>query len=170
MTIVISAMQAADWPHVSRIYQEGIDTGNSTFALHPPANWEEWSQGKINACSLVAHVDEAVVGWAAVSPASGRCVYAGVARVSVYVGASARGRGVGSALLQALIRTTEAFGLWTLEAGIFPENAASLHLHKKHGFRQVGIQERLGKMLYGEYAGQWRDVVLLERRSTVVGV
>ncbi|MBN1888492.1 MAG: N-acetyltransferase [Thermoflexales bacterium] len=176
MTTIISAMQAADWPQVARIYQEGIDTGQATFALHPPASWEEWSQGKINACSLVARVDDApfrngaIAGWAAASPASSRCVYAGIAEVSVYVGASARGRGVGNALLRALIQATEAGGIWTLQAGIFPQNTASLHLHKKHGFRQVGIRERLGKMQHGQYAGQWRDVVLLERRSTLVGV
>lgn len=114
--------------------------------------------------------DGVVVGWAALSRVSSRAVYAGVAEVSVYVAASARRRGVGSALLDELIRCSEANGIWTLQAGIFPENVASLRMHYKHGFRQVGIRKRLGKMETGPYRGRWRDVVLLERRSGVVGV
>jgi len=169
MAIIVAAMTVSDWPHVSRIYQEGIDTGNATFATAPPASWDDWCMGKINSCSLVARDDNVVVGWAALSPTSNRKVYAGVAEVSVYVGSTARGRGVGSLLLQELIRTSEANGFWTLQAGIFPENEASLHLHFKHGFRVVGLREKLGRMELGDFAGKWRDVMFLERRSKVVG-
>lgn len=169
MTISVAAMTASDWPHVSRIYQEGIDTGNATFATQPPASWDEWCRGKINACSLVARNDEEVIGWAALSPVSSRAVYAGAAEVSVYVSSTARSMGVGSLLLQELIRTSEANGIWTLQAGIFPENQASLQLHFKHGFRAVGVREKLGRMEFGEFTGKWRDVMLVERRSKAVG-
>lgn len=177
MAIIVAAMTASDWPPVSRIYQEGIDTGNATFATQPPASWEAWCESKINSCSLVARNDEEVIGWAALSPVSSRAVYAGVAEVSVYVSStvlrpaprSSRGTGVGSLLLQELIRTSEAHGIWTLQAGIFPENQASLSLHFKHGFREVGLREKLGRMELGEFAGKWRDVMLVERRSKVVG-
>jgi L-amino acid N-acyltransferase YncA len=169
MAISIAAMTAADWPDVSRIYQEGIDTGNATFAAAPPVSWEAWCEGKINSCSLVARNEGEVVGWAALSPYSSRAVYAGVTEVSVYIRSTARGRGVGSLLLQGLIQSSEANGIWTLQAGIFPENQASLQLHFKHGFRVVGIREKLGRMEFGEFAGKWRDVLLLERRSNVVG-
>jgi L-amino acid N-acyltransferase YncA len=169
MAIIITAMTASDWPEVSRIYQEGINTGNATFATAPPASWDAWCKGKINSCSLVARDGNAVVGWAALSPTSGRAVYAGVAEVSVYVGTQAHGKGVGSLLLEKLIQTSEANGIWTLQAGIFPENQASLRLHFKHGFREVGRREKLGRMEFGEQAGKWRDVMLLERRSKVVG-
>jgi L-amino acid N-acyltransferase YncA len=170
MSVLVAAMTSSDWPQVARIYQEGIDTGNATFAARPPATWEAWCESKINSCSLVAHGDDEVVGWAALSPVSSRTVYAGVAEVSVYVSSAARGKGVGSLLLQELIRTSEANGIWTLQAGIFPENKPSLLLHFKHGFRVVGIREKLGRMELGEYAGRWRDVMLVERRSAVTGI
>jgi L-amino acid N-acyltransferase YncA len=169
MTISVAAMTASDWLHVFRIYQEGIDTGNATFATQPPFSWDEWCKGKINTCSLVAHNDDEVIGWAALSPTSSRAIYAGVAEVSVYVSSTARSMGVGSLLLEELIRTSEANGIWTLQAGIFPENDASLRLHFKHGFREVGLREKLGQMEFGEFTGKWRDVILLERRSKVVG-
>jgi L-amino acid N-acyltransferase YncA len=169
MAIIITAMDASDWSDVSWIYQEGIDTGNATFATAPPASWDAWCEGKINSCSLVAHDDNVVIGWAALSPTSSRAVYAGVAEVSVYISSAARAKGVGSLLLQELIQTAEANGIWTLQAGIFPENEASLRLHLKHGFRVVGLREKLGRMEFGEWAGKWRDVMLLERRSKVVG-
>lgn len=169
MLILVSGMTKADWPDVARIYQEGIDTGNATFALHPPASWAEWRKGKIEGCSLVAREGNQVVGWAALTPYSGRAVYAGVAEVSVYVGAAARGQGVGSALLEALIAASESVGIWTLQAGVFPENEASLRLHYQHGFRLVGVREKLGQMERGTLAGLWRDVLLLERRSRVIG-
>lgn len=170
MALIITSMVAADWPPVAAIYREGIATGHATFAPAPPATWEEWCKNKINSCSLVTKENQKILGWAALSPISYRAVYAGVADVSIYVGAHARGRGVGSLLLQELIRTSEANGIWTLQAGIFSENHASLSLHFKHGFRQVGIREKMGKMAFGPYQGRWRDVVLLERRSKVVGV
>jgi L-amino acid N-acyltransferase YncA len=169
MAIIITAMDDSDWPDISRIYQEGIDTGNATFAAAPPASWDAWCEGKINSCSLVAHADNVVIGWAALSPTSSRAVYAGVAEVSVYISSAARAKGVGSLLLQELIRTSEANGIWTLQAGIFPENQASLRLHLKHRFREVGRREKLGRMEFGEFTGKWRDVLLLERRSKVVG-
>lgn len=140
--ITIDAMLASDWPEVREIYQQGIDTGSATFAAAPPATWEKWRQGKINAYNLAARVNDRVVGWAALSPVSSRQVYAGVAETSLYVAAGWRGKGVGSQLLAALIRTSEANGIWTLQAVILPENQASLALHLKHGFRLVGRREK----------------------------
>jgi L-amino acid N-acyltransferase YncA len=170
MTITVSAMQASDWMAVSKIYQEGINTGNATFESQSPVTWEDWRKGKLNACSLVARDENEVVGWAALTPFSKRAVYAGVAQVSIYVGAQARGKGVGSILMQELIRVSEANGIWTLQARIFPDNQPSRQLHLKNGFREVGILEKLGKMQFGEHAGEWRDVVLFERRSKQVGI
>ncbi|WP_201978998.1 GNAT family N-acetyltransferase [Hymenobacter rubidus] len=160
----IVPMTPAHWPAVCAIYAEGIATGNATFTTDLPT-WADWDAAHLAVCRLVA-VDEngAVLGWAALSPVSGRCVYAGVAEVSVYIGEAARGQGVGRALLAALAAESERQGLWTLQAGIFPENAASLRLHEAQGFRQVGRRERIGQM-----RGQWRDTLLLERRSAVVG-
>ncbi len=155
---------AADWPAVRAIYAEGIATRNATFETDAP-EWGAWDRAHLDACRLVARVDGEVAGWAALSPVSDRCVYGGVAEVSVYVGTDFTGRGVGGALLEALIGASEAEGLWTLQAGVFPENEASISLHRKHGFRQVGIRERLGRL-----DGEWRDVALLERRSDVAGV
>lgn len=152
------------WRAVRGIYLEGIATGNATFETSAP-EWETWDKGHLRACRFVARDDGNVLGWAALSPVSGRCVYAGVAEVSVYVSERARGRGVGTALLQALIAASEQNAIWTLQAGIFPENVASVKLHEALGFRVVGRRERLGAM-----NGQWRDVLLLERRSRVVGV
>ena len=169
MTIVVNAMFAGDWPEVREIYQQGIATGSATFAPAPPESWEAWSQGKVNGCSLVARAEGQVVGWAALSPVSARQVYAGVAEVSLYVAAAWRGKGVGSLLMAELIRISEANGLWTLQAGILPENQASLALHLKHGFRLVGRREKMGRMAFGAYQGQWRDVLLLERRSKTIG-
>jgi phosphinothricin acetyltransferase len=157
-------MRDADWDTVRAIYCEGIATGNATFETDAPA-WEAWDRGHLRACRLVAKIDGRVVGWAALSPVSGRCVYAGVAEVSIYVSASARGQGIGRALLAALVEASERAGLWTLQAGIFPENAASLALHRAHGFRKVGRRERIGQI-----NGVWRDVALMERRSQVVGI
>ncbi len=163
--MTIRAMRVADWPAVRDIYRQGIETGNATFESEPP-EWGAFDAGRLASPRLVA-VDDVgqVLGWAALSAVSSRCVYGGVAEVSVYVAADARGRGVGSALLQALVRDSEAAGLWTLQAGIFPENEATLALHRKFGFREVGRRERIGK-----HEGRWRDTLLLERRSTAVGV
>ncbi len=153
---------AADWPAVRAIYEEGIASGDATFETEAPS-WESWDAAHPDV-RLVAERDGAVVGWAALSPSSGRCVYRGVAEVSVYVGETARGTGVGRALLDELVARSEAAGYWTLTAGIFPENVASLRLHRACGFRDVGVRERLGEM-----GRTWRDVVFLERRSEVVG-
>jgi L-amino acid N-acyltransferase YncA len=163
-------MSPADWPGVSAIYQEGIDTGSATFETTPPATWEEWLRGKINACSRVARIGDSMAGWAALSPVSSRRVYAGVAEVSIYIKETMRGKGVGSRLLEELILISEANGIWTLQAGILSDNGASVALHLKHGFRLVGVREKLGRMEFGPYQGQWRDVLLLERRSKTMGV
>lgn len=168
--IHISLMTQEDWPAVTEIYERGIRTGSATFEVRPPASWQAWCAGKINTCSLVARAERQVVGWAALSPFSQRPVYAGVAEVSLYVDTDRLGQGIGSALMKALIERSEAHGIWTLQAKILAENQASQRFHAKFGFRRVGIREKLGKMEYGPYEGQWRDVVLMERRSKVVGV
>jgi phosphinothricin acetyltransferase len=160
----LAEMTADDWPLVRAIYLEGIAGGNATFEKTAPA-WEQWDSGHLPGCRLVAREGDAVAGWAALSGVSGRCVYAGVAEVSVYVASRAQGRGLGLALLNALVEASERAGIWTLQAGIFPENVASLRIHQKAGFRTVGVREKLGAM-----DGRWRDVVLMERRSAVVGV
>jgi len=156
-------MERGDWPQVREIYREGIETGDATFETRVPS-WEQWDGKHLERPRLVGVFEGRIVGWAALSPVSGRCVYAGVAEVSVYVAEDARARGVGRALLSRLVRASEEEGLWTLEAGIFPENEASLRLHEACGFRVVGVRERLGEM-----EGRWRDVVLMERRSDRVG-
>lgn len=156
-------MRAEDWPEVRRIYAEGISTGNATFEAAPPS-WETWDGGHRRDCRLVVRDGASLLGWAALAPVSERCVYGGVAEVSVYVAEAARGRGVGRRLLAALIEESERQGIWTLQAGIFPENGSSLRLHRALGFRDVGRRERIGKL--GE---SWRDVLLLERRSPVAG-
>ena len=162
----IDALLPGDWEAAAAIYRQGIATGNATFEQEAPA-WTAWDRGHLPAPRLAARAAAggALLGWAALSPVSGRCVYSGVAEVSVYVAAGARGQGIGRALLAALVAASEAAGIWTLQAGIFPENAASVTLHHRCGFRTVGRRERLGQM-----GGVWRDVLLLERRSAVVGV
>lgn len=157
-------MQASDWDQVRIIYAEGIATENATFEQSPPA-WEQWDGSHLADGRLVARAGNLVLGWAALAPVSSRCVYAGVAEVSVYVRQTSRGQGIGLALLQALIELSESQGFWTLQAGVFPENEASLSLHKRCGFREIGRRERVGEM-----SGVWRDVILLERRSAVVGI
>jgi len=158
----VTPLAPADWDAVRAIYLEGIATHNATFETSAP-EWDAWDRGHLPACRLAAREDGALLGWAALSPVSGRCVYAGVAEVSIYVAERARGQGVGRALLAALVAASEAHGLWTLQAGIFPENTASIALHRRAGFRIVGTRERLGRM-----HGRWRDVVLLERRSALL--
>ncbi len=155
----IAALAPEHWDAVAEIYGEGIATGNATFETEVPA-WASWDAAHLPDLRLVALDGGTVVGWAAMSPVSGRCVYRGVAESSVYVAAAARGRGVARALMEELIRRSEAAGIWTIQTGIFPENAASLALHERVGFRVVGVRERLG-----EHLGRWRDVVFLERRS-----
>jgi L-amino acid N-acyltransferase YncA len=159
MNYIIEPMREDDWDRVRSIYLEGIATGNATFETSAPT-WEKWTETHLPECRLVARFDGNVLAWAALSRVSSRPVYAGVAEVSVYVCGDARGQGVGRALLEALVSESEANGIWTLQAGIFPENVASINLHLACGFRIVGRRERLGQL-----ASRWRDVMLLERRS-----
>jgi len=160
--MLIRPMTPADWPAVRTIYNEGIATRNATFITASP-EWPEWDGGHLQSCRLVADDAGRVMGWAALSPVSSRCVYAGVAEVSVYVAAAAQGRGIGRALLAALVEASEADKLWTLQAGILPENVGSVAIHERCGFRLVGRREKLGRM-----DGVWRDVLLMERRSPFV--
>jgi phosphinothricin acetyltransferase len=152
------------WQSVKTIYEGGLATGNASFQTSAPT-WEEWDAAHLKHSRIVAIQNNSVAGWAALTPVSGRCVYAGVAEVSVYIDPASSGQGLGTRLLEALIRESEKNGLWTLQAGIFPENIASLQIHKKTGFRQVGIRERIGQM-----NGIWRDTLLLERRSKIVAI
>lgn len=164
MAVRVVPMSAEDWPGVRAIYEEGIATGHATFETTAPG-WPEWDSAHRSDERFVARDDAGrMLGWAALATVSDRCVYAGVAEVSVYVAKTARGHGVGRLLLGALIDASERNGLWTLQAGIFPENGASLAVHRRLGFREVGRRERLGVL-----NGVWRDVVMLERRSRVVG-
>jgi L-amino acid N-acyltransferase YncA len=162
MDVQIRPLTAADWPACRRIYQEGLDTGEASFETAAP-EWEAFDGSRLASHRFVAMCDDRVVGWVAVSPISSRPVYAGVVEHSVYVSADARGGGVGRALLEALFASTERAGIWTIQSGVFPTNAASLRLHEAAGFRVVGTRERIGRR-----GGEWRDVVLLERRSPVV--
>jgi phosphinothricin acetyltransferase len=163
VTVAVEAMAPAHWNAVRRIYADGIATGNATFETAVP-EWDAWDRSHLEGCRLVAVEDGTVLGWAALSGVSDRCVYGGVAEVSVYIGEVARGRGVGRVLLERLVKESEAAGFWTLQAGMFRENAASIALHAACGFREVGVRERLGRL-----HDTWRDVVLMERRSDVVG-
>jgi L-amino acid N-acyltransferase YncA len=160
----IRAMRGDDWPAVRDIYAEGMATGNATFETETP-EWTKWDSAHLQNCRLVAQDSEQILGWAALSPVSSRRVYSGVAEVSVYVVSAAQGRGIGKMLLQSLVEQSERCGIWTLQAGIFPENVPSIALHKSCGFREVGRRQRLGQR-----NGVWRDVLLLERRSSTVGV
>jgi L-amino acid N-acyltransferase YncA len=162
MTII--PLTEAHYPDLKRIYLEGIATGNATFETEAPA-WDKWNNGHLQHSRFVAIEGNDVMGWAALSPVSGRCVYAGVAEVSIYISAAHRGKGVGKRLMQELITSSESNGLWTLQAGIFSENEASLKLHESHGFRLFGRREKIGKM-----NNIWRDTVLLERRSQIIGI
>lgn len=164
MATLIRPMIPADWALVKAIYEQGIATGLATFELAAPS-WDEWNGAHHAEPRMVATRDDAVAGWAALAPVSRRRVYAGVAEVSVYVDADARRSGVGRDLLSALIEASEHAGFWTLQAGIFPDNEASVRLHQRHGFRVVGIREKIAAR-----DGQWRDVLLLERRSRTVGL
>jgi L-amino acid N-acyltransferase YncA len=160
----IDALQPGDWPAVAAIYAAGIATGNATFETAPPS-WERWDHSHLPDHRLVARTGNGeVVAWAALAPVSDRCVYAGVAENSIYVAEAARGRRVGQRLLAALVEQAEQAGIWTVQTGIFPENTASLALHRRCGFRVVGMRERIGQL-----HGRWRDVLLLERRSPIAG-
>lgn len=157
-------MEPHHWNEVRRIYEEGLATGNATFQETTP-EWEEWDKTHIQTGRLVAIENENIIGWAALTPVSGRCVYGGVAEISVYVAENTRGKGVGKDLLKSLIENSEANKFWTLQAGIFPENIASIKIHEANGFRIIGKREKIGQM-----NGIWRDTILLERRSKTVGI
>jgi L-amino acid N-acyltransferase YncA len=162
--LLIEAMTEDNWEDVARIYSSGIATKNATFEKQVP-KWNKWDNSHRKDCRLIAKLGNKIVGWAAISDVSDRCVYSGVAEVSIYVDAGFHGRGIGDKLLKSLIEESEAHGIWTLQAGIFHENEGSLRLHQKNGFRIVGTREKIGKM-----DGMWRDTVMLERRSKVIGI
>ncbi len=157
-------MTSEDWPAVSAIYAEGIATGCATFETEVPS-FESWDEAHLKSCRLVAEQDGTLLGWAALSPVSSRCVYGGVAELSIYIAAKSRGAGIGKAILNQLIIESEAVGYWTIQAGIFPENKASIKLHEHLGFRFLGKRERIGKT----QSGIWKDNLLFERRSLTVG-
>ena len=163
MDFVIEPMTATDWEQARAIYEEGIRSGNATFETSAPS-WEQWNQAHLPFCRLVARSQGEVVAWAALSPVSARKAYAGVAESSIYVSEAAQGKGIGTALQEELTRQSEAHGIWTLQGVVFPENTASLALLRKAGFREVGRRERISQL-----DGRWRDTILLERRSLVVG-
>jgi len=152
----------SDWEQVKSIYEKGIATGNATFQTSAPT-FEEWDDSHLKTCRFVDDQDGVIHGWAALTPVSSRCVYAGVAEVSVYVDPQFSGKGIGSGLLNELVKASEREGIWTLQAGIFPENASSLKIHEKAGFKTLGVREKIGKQ-----HGTWRDTVLLERRSQTI--
>ncbi|HKS08024.1 MAG TPA: GNAT family N-acetyltransferase [Pyrinomonadaceae bacterium] len=163
MDFVIDQMKPGDWEQVRAIYLEGIATGHTTFESSAPS-WEKWDAGHLQIARLVARKEDKVLGWTALSAVSSRNAYRGVAELSVSVAEESRGRGIGRALLEALIEESERNGFWTLQASIFPENTASVKLHLRCGFREVGRRERIGKL-----NGEWRDTLLFERRSKTVG-
>ena len=157
-------MQPMHWYEVKKIYEEGINTGHATFQLEAPA-WESWDKNHLALPRLVAISNIRVAGWAALSPVSERCVYAGVAEVSIYIASAFRGTGLGKQLLRELVFESEKNNFWTLQAGIFPENLPSITIHERNGFRKVGVREKIGKL-----NGVWRDTLLFERRSNLIGV
>ena len=158
----LQALRPDDWPAVREIYEAGIATGDATFETAAPG-WQVWDATHLADHRLVARDGGRVVGWTALAPVSDRCAYAGVAEDSIYVAPDLQGRGVGRALLSAVVASAEQGGIWTVQTGIFPENQASVRLHQACGFRVVGLRERLGRL-----QGRWRDVLLLERRSPVI--
>lgn len=167
MEYIIDEMKVSDWDQVKNIYIEGIKTGIATFQSEEDLpTWEIWNNGHINSCRIVARCGDDIFGWAALNPYSSRSVYSGVAEVSIYVGEKYKGLGIGTVLLENLVVLSEINGFWTLQAGITRENNASIAIHKKCEFREVGIRERIGKMK----SGKWHDTVLMERRSSIVGI
>jgi L-amino acid N-acyltransferase YncA len=165
MEYKICKMIKSDWNQVKNIYLEGIKTGLATFTTEVPT-FENWDNSHISSCRLVARLGDNIFGWGALSPTSSRCVYEGVAEVSIYIGEKYKGQGIGTVLLKDLIKSSEENGFWTLQSGIIRENLASIELHKKCGFREIGIREKVAKMNNKE----WLDVVLMERRSKIVAI
>jgi phosphinothricin acetyltransferase len=162
MKFIIDDMKESDWKQVSKIYLEGIKTGIATFEKEVPF-WDDWNQAHLKVGRLVARSGDIVLGWSALTPYSNRCIYGGVTEESVYIGQSYKGKGIGKALLTALIIKSEELGIWTLQAGIIRDNTISIALHEKCGFKIVGIREKIGKSI----DGIWTDVVLMERRSEI---
>lgn len=161
---MIRNLNESDWDHVKSIYLQGIRTKNATFESECSVQeFDEWNKSKIKDSSFVFTKEHRVKGWSALTAVSSRCIYAGVAEVSVYVDADAQGLGIGKSLLKALINYAETNNIWTLQAGIFPENKASIAIHEKLGFRKVGYREKIGKL-----NGEWRNTLLFERRSTTI--
>ena len=165
MEYAIDEMKSSDWEQVKNIYLQGINTGLATFQTEAPS-WENWDKGHLDLCRLVARLEGKVLGWVALSPTSGRNCYSGVVEVSLYVGEKYKGKGIGSSLLSSLIKQSEEIGIWSLYCAIIRENHVSVAAHKKCGFREIGIREKVAKTA----DGVWHDVVLLERRSKVVGI
>ena len=160
----IRTFKKSDFSSVKSIYQQGIDTGNATFQ-NKAKGWNEWNASFLTNCRIVAEMNEEVVGWAALSATSNRTVYNGVAEVSIYIAKNYANYGIGNSLLSKLVSISENEGIWTLQAGIFPENESSIAIHSKNGFKTIGVREKLGKM-----NGAWRDILFMERRSKVVGI
>jgi L-amino acid N-acyltransferase YncA len=160
----IKNIQENNYTAIAEIYLQGIATGHATFQTEVPA-WHEWDKSHLSFCRLAAFENDKMLGWAALSPVSSRCVYGGVAEVSIYVATGARGKGIGKKLFAQLIKESEENGLWTLQSGIFPENIGSIKLHEDMGFREIGFKEKIGNM-----NGLWRDNVIMERRSKIVGI
>jgi L-amino acid N-acyltransferase YncA len=165
MSITIRPMTEQDWPEISLIYKQGIDTGKATFQTGIP-EYIEWDAGHIKECRFVAIENDKIDGWVAISKVSSRCVYGGVAEVSIYISEGSRGKGIGKVLLDYLVSGSEKAGFWMLQSGIMEDNTASLKLHEACGFRKVGLRERIGK----DCTGKWRSTVLMERRSRTVGI
>lgn len=157
-------MKISDWDQVKKIYLDGIKTGLATFQTEIP-EWEEWDKGHVSSCRIVARYEDVILGWAALSPTSSRCCYKGIGEVSIYISEMYKGQRIGTALLYYLIRESENNGFWTLQSSITKENRGSLAVHKKCGFRKIGYREKVAQMP----DGKWHDVVLMERRSRVVG-
>lgn len=164
MEVEIIEMNPEHWEEVAKIYLEGIETGMATFEKQIP-NWADWDKNHLKACRIVGLLNSKAVGWAALSAVSSRCVYGGVGEVSVYVSQNYRGYKIGEILLRKLIYLSEQNGLWTIQSGIFPENISSIKLHEKVGFRRIGYREKIGKL-----DGIWKDNIILERRSNLVGI
>lgn len=162
--IIIRTMLPADWEFVADIYKEGIATGIATFETCAPS-YEAWDAAHMKNCRFVAESNGKVIGWVALSPVSNRCVYGGVAEISVYVAGNSRGKGLGKLLLEHVIIASEKEGNWTLQSGVFPTNYGSIKVHEASGFRMIGKRERIGKL-----HGKWVDNVLFERRSKIVGI